>query len=460
MREGFPLTANVSYGEVYTVSIHEDMAVEDGKQRTKAIRIHTEGGKKISVKGFNDDRGTSDAFLALPCDAMRNEIFTRFEYFVVAADQNPDENDRPKFSLALIIPCDDDTTITVYPSQLITLSGEGLPTRPTEIQVGPTDQSRTPHSSTFGANAGQTILLSHPNDLSGTIVRSNKPLVVLSGHECGEIPLDVTACDHIVEQMPPGLAFGNTFFLVPLAERVSGDMFRVGTLRDGTKVTVNCVTSPTDVPKTLPLEHNGVINRGEYVTFMTPGNTENKLNWKPSHCCLDATEPVVVAQYSTGYSLDAGVVGKEHAENGDPFMSIVPPVAQYLNNYTMTSLTGLSGLFPFRYISLSIAAASFNNSASDQDKIKINGTTVRTLDGWIPLNCSNNELCGYSAQVEVPEGVIRVYHDDPNVKLGVSYYAYQQQNSYGMPLGYGLRPISGNNSLRMQKACESAIFCT
>lgn len=445
MREGFPLTASVSYGQVVTVTLHEGIAVVNGFQRTKGIRVRTEGGKKITVQGFNDNSRTSDGFVALPCDAVRNEIFTRFEYFVVAADQDSDDNDPEKSSLALIIPCDDGTTVRVYPSQLITFNRyEDLPSPPSEFQAGPSSQFGIPSSSSFEANAGQTILIEHPDDLSGTIIRSNKPIVVLSGHECGEIPQGVTACDHMVEQMPPGLAFGNTFFLVPIAGRVSGDMFRVGTLTDGTQVTVTCVTSSTDVPTKLALERNGAINRGEYVTFLTPRNTENQLNWKPSHCCLDATEPVIVAQYSTGYSLDSSLVGKQNIEIGDPFMSIVPPVTQFLNNYTMKSLTGVAGSFPYRYISLSIAAAFFNNSVSDQEKVKLNDVAVTTLDGWIPLNCSNNQLCGYSAQVEVPEGVIRVYHDDPNVGLGLSYYAYQLQNSYGVQQGYELTPISGN----------------
>ena len=444
MREGFPLISNVSYGEVVTVTFHERIAVENsngGIERSKAIHVRTEDGKRVTVQGFNDKVRTSDGFIAFPCDGMRNEVFTHYEYFVLAADQNPSVDDPPKNSLALIIPCDDNTQITVQPSQLVTFTGlEDLRGRPSALQAGPGALAST---TTFTADAGQTVLISHPDDLSGTIVQSNSPIVLLSGHECGEVPLDTTACDHMVDQMPPGFALGTTFFLVPLAARVSGDLFRVGTLTDGTQVKVTCVTASNDVPLDFPLDKDGLINRGEYITFMTPGNTESQRDYKPSYCCLDSTVPVIVAQYSTGYSYDSSSGEKQNAELGDPFMTILPPVTQYLNNYTMTSLVGVSGPFPFRYVGLSIAASFFDNSDRAQARVKLNDDAVTTLDGWIPMYCSNKEVCGYGAQVEVPRGEIRVYHEDSDVGLGISYYAYQQQNSYGMPQGYELTPISG-----------------
>ena len=325
LREGFPLTTTVSYGEVVIVSVHPDVAMSrqaaasNRLERLKAIRVQTEGGKKVSVQGFNDDVRTSDGFVALPCDAMRNDVFTRYEYLAISAEQNPAADDPSRSSQIVVVPCDDVTRVRVEPTQLVTLNGlTDLPVPPSRIQAGPRGSAS---SLTFTANAGQTILISHNDDLSGTIIRGDKPLVVLSGHECAEVPLDISACDHLVEQMPPGHAFGYTFFLVPLAARVSGDMFRVGTLTDGTQVTVTCVTSPQDVPETIPLDGDGAIDRGGYVTFWTPGNKDNEQNWKPSYCCVDSTNPVIVAQYSAAYSYDQSYIGKPNSELGDPFMT-------------------------------------------------------------------------------------------------------------------------------------------
>ena len=347
-------------------------------------------------------------------------------------------------SQIVVVPCDDVTQVGMEPTQLVTLNGlTDLPVPPNKIQAGP---GGSPSSLTLTANAGQTILINHNDDLSGTIIRRNKPLVVFSGHGCAEVPLDISACDNLVEQMPPGHAFGYTFFLVPLAARVSGDMFRVGTLMDGMQVTVTCVTSPQDVPKTIPLDGDGAIDRGGYHTFWTPGNEDNEQNWKPSYCCVDSANPVIVAQYSATYSYDQSYIGKPNSELGDPFMTLIliPPVTQFLNNYTMRSLSGASGDFPFQYINLAISSTFFDNSTATQNQVRINDTAVTPIDGWLHMYCSNNEICGYGAQVEVSSGTIHVYHERPEVGLGVHYYAYQQQNSYAVPAGYELTPMSGS----------------
>ena len=136
----------------------------------------------------------------------------------------------------------------------------------------------------------------------------------------------------------------------------------------------------------------------------TPSNTANVASYKQSYCCLDSTKPVVVAQYSIGYSSDANLVGKPATEVGDPFMTIIPPVNQYINNYTVTSLEGAAGPFAYWYINLAIAAQFFDNTANSRQQSMVNGTVASPIDGYIPFYCSNNEICGYGAQVEVNRG--------------------------------------------------------
>ena len=446
MRAGFPLTTTVSYGEVKIVQLPVNIAPvgtaagTNNIDRTKAVRILTQGGKKVSVQGFNDDFRTTDGFTAYSCDGMRTPQFNRYEYVILSADQTRSPGSRVRRSTFLIIPCDDGTSMTIEPTQGITLSGlSDLPRPPPVLNVRP------PMTTTFTANAGQTILFTLTDDLSGTVIRSSKPLALFSGHECGNVPVGSTACDHLVEQMPPGLTFGNTVFVVPFAGRVSGDMIRVATLTDGTQVSVTCVTSAQDTPQALaPVSGDNLIDRGEYLSFMTPGNQANRPNYKPSYCCIDANKPILVVQYGTGYTTDAGLFGKTTAtESGDPFMSIVPPVTQYMNNYTLTSIRGSAGSFADRFVNLAIAAEFFDNSPAARARIKLNGTAASPIDGYIPFYCSNNEICGYGAQVSVPAGVVNIYHEVSSYGLMAGYYAYQQQNSFGFPQGFELSPISG-----------------
>ena len=446
MREGFPLTSTVSYGEVKIIDFPGNIAPTstaagvNGLERSKGIRIHTEDEKRVSVQGFNDDFRTSDGFAAFSCDGMRTPLFNRYEYVILSANQRRSLDSLPRKSLMLIVPCEDRTILSIEPSQSLTLSELG------DLQSPPPVPFIQPSmTTTFRANAGQTLLFTHTNDLSGTIIRASKPISVFSGHECGNIPIDRTACDHMVEQMPPGLTLGRVYFVVPFAGRVSGDLIRVATLMDGTQVTVTCTTSLEDTPEVLePVEGDSIINRGEVLDFMTPGNQANRPDYQQSYCCIDSNEPVLVVQYGTGYTTDSGLLGKStSAEAGDPFMSVVPPVTQYMNNYTLSSVEGVAGPFPFRFINIAIAAELFDNSAAARRQIKMNGSTVTPIDGYIPFYCSNNGICGYGAQVEVPSGVVTVYHERSSYAIMVSNYAYQQQNSYGFPQGFELTPISG-----------------
>ena len=80
------------------------------------------------------------------------------------------------------------------------------------------------------------------------------PLAVFTGHQCGQFPTNVTACDILVEQIPPHVTYGQTFFALPLAVRRSGELYRVGSILDDNDVTVTCTKLKLDgTPETRTL---------------------------------------------------------------------------------------------------------------------------------------------------------------------------------------------------------------
>ena len=174
---------------------------------------------------------------------------------------------------------------------------------------------------------------------------------------------------------------------------------------------------------------------------MTPARNSSEAEYRPSYCCLESTEAVIVAQYSTGYSNDVYLFGKGAPEIGDPFMSLVPPINQLMNNYTVRSVQGnrRASPFPFRYINIAITRKFFKDT-----HIRINDSVAIPIDGYTPIYCSNNEVCGYGAQVEIPTpGTTTIYHEEPHAGLYASYYIYQQHNSNAFPLGFELEPLGG-----------------
>ena len=171
---------------------------------------------------------------------------------------------------------------------------------------------------------------------------------------------------------------------------------------------------------------------------MTPGRNSSEAEYRPSYCCLESTEAVIVAQYSTGYSNDVYLFGKGAPEIGDPFMSLVPPINQLMNNYTVRSVQGnrRASPFPFRYINIAI----IDNSSKTPTYVSMTLLPYQSMG--IPLFIA--QVCGYGAQVEIPTpGTTTIYHEEPDAGLYASYYAYRQHNSNAFPLGFELEPLGG-----------------
>ena len=431
-----------SYGTSTSVTFPADSVyVTNERQRDRYILVQAEEGKTISVYGVNDEYRSTDGFVALPCDGMSvGTPFKRYEYSIVSAKLEATVDNPQTFSEFLVIPCEDDTRVEIIPSQLVTVNANDFGT----TQFGPNAHSKSGVWERLGQypSAGSTLLVTNSVDLTGTIVRSSKPIVVFSGHQCAQVPTGQTACDHLVEQIPPHTTWGYTFLLNPLAARESGDIYRVATVYDDTEVTVTCVDEGGTNAQTEVL---GTLNRAqtnnwlEYVT-QDPNRPPCITPFIRKFCSLQATNPVLVAQYSQGYRVDTQCTRESVAsELGDPFMSIIPPIVQYLNDYTITAITGEAGSFPTRYVSISVYKTFFQPSRILMDGVPVEPDSSK----WNRIYCSEREVCGYGIYKEISLGDHTIHHESENAAISVETYGYQQQNSYGFPAGMELEPLSG-----------------
>src|SRR5690606_31407192 len=109
---------------------------------------------------------------------------------------------------------------------------------------------------TVTLDALQTLLLVAPSkaddvfeDLSGSQVLSSKPIAVYAGHVCAAYGTNASACNHLVEQMPPVSSFGTHFVTAPFRTfdgrgpggptAQYGDFVRVMAGQDETEVQVD-----------------------------------------------------------------------------------------------------------------------------------------------------------------------------------------------------------------------------
>ena len=423
----------VSYGDYVKVPFSADSVyITDSTQRDRAIRVQAEGEKTISVYGVNDDFHSIDGFLALSCDGMTVNDFNRYDYVILSAQSQ--ETNPKTVSEFVIIPCEDNTRIDITPSQLVTLGLTDFNT----VSFGPSNfirSGRWESRSKERPKAGATLLITHDSDLTGTRIRGTRPLVILSGHQCGEVPAGEVACGHIVEQLPPHTAWGDTFFLSPLSSRKSGDLYHIATVYDNTEVNVTCVDGDGSNEETTFIGTLNQTQRQNFAEYLTHEEDEICTElFQYRYCCLEASNPVVVAQYSQSHSVD-----EECESKGAPFMVIVPPIVQYRNNYTISNLAGQDGNSLDRYIGISVNVSFFQ-----PDRIIINGSMVEEdASKWNRFYCSGGVLCGYGITIRIGSGTYLIYHENENAALNVQHYGFQQGTSYGFPGGMQLQPISG-----------------
>ena len=234
-------------------------------------------------------------------------------------------------------------------------------------------------------------------DLTGTHIRSTRPLIVFAGHEEAVIGEgdDVCCADHLEQQLFPVTAWRNRYLAVHSPPRGDEpDNWRVIASEDGTRIT----TTPS-----VPGLDGVTLNAGEWVEA-----------WSVASFELNATGPVMMGQFIVSQQ-------DERITNtvGDPAFVLAVPTEQFRTDYTV--------LTPDRYARDYIVV------------IRPAGAPIE-LDG-VALQASEFTAFGaleYEyAYIEVEPGQHELIApgDHP---FGVTMWGYDAAVSYGYPGGLNL----------------------
>ena len=411
-------THMVRSGASVSTSI-ERFKVQSTTDRSKGIRIKAEQTKFISLFALNEELHSVDGFTALPCTPFSS--ISSYEYIAVSVRRSTVVSDTSADSAFLIVACSNETTVTITPTQSVahpSISGRVL-------SAG--------ESVEITLNERETLYVQNREDLTGSKVQSTAPISFFSGHECGNVPENVTECDHLVEQIPPTATWGRQFLVAPTATRTGYDIIRMVASEEDTLITVSCIDS-----NTVSETHN--------VSFMSSGNYSDFQLSSDQYCSVDADKPVLVVQFTPGRSAD-------NAENGDPFMVLVPAFTQYLDNTTFSTVHGL-GLFFENYINVysPVGQSEFNPST-----IILDGAPLAT-DSWVNIPCSDGSTCGHAVQVAINEGVHSIWNSNPRSPLGVTIYGLSYLETYAYVGGLKLSLTDGKHSLCMCTICMLNLF--
>ena len=319
----------------------------------------------ITVYGLNQQYSTTDAFLALPVDILGLEY--------MAMSYPATYGIYP--SQVAVVGAYDNTQVTIVPSAAAIGRPAGVPFTVT------LNRSDTYHLAGNGTA-----------DLTGSIITATAPVAVMSGVSCANVPIGYWWCDHLVEMMPPAATWGKSFLTVPLATRLKGDVFRILAAQDNTTVYINGTLTAT-------------LGRGKFVEKILTARSR-----------IEASAPVLVAQYSVGQQFDNVV--------SDPFMMLIPPTEQFLTHYTFsTPATGFTKNF------VNIVAPSTAFSALVLDGAPVDAAL------FSPIGTS-----GFSgAQVPISLGSHTIAG---SVGFGIYVYGFSDYESYGYPGGMAFQFIN------------------
>jgi IgGFc binding protein len=217
----------------------------------------------------------------------------------------------PHWPAAQIVASEDDTDVTIVPTADIQ-NGKGVRGAPKSVPA------------TYHLNRGQHLQLVQFEELSGSIVTSNKPASVFGGHNSALVPTPMQAAgDAMSQQIPPFEQWGSEHVGVGYRPRRGNEgesmPYRIVAARDGTRLEYDPAV-PAGAPTTM--------SAGEVATFYAGVGEAFVVRTQ------DAEHPIYLAACMVGGGDQFGADATGFAGMGDPEFVNVIPTAQYRNSYS------------------------------------------------------------------------------------------------------------------------------
>ena len=309
----FTIVPGATFKHVLSVANNNPYAAS-GSGNAQSKGIHVTSDVDISVYAFNRRRFSADASVILPTNSLGNKYYASGYYETYTDRYYPGY-----YSELLVVATTDDTEIEITPS-VDTENG---------FDAGQT------YSVTL--NAGDIYQLQAVYDLTGTLITAStnandcKNFAVFSGHQFTRVNggqncdysttnnngaitnySDGFAADHLYEQMYPVNTWGKDYIALPFFGR-TGYVLQITAAEDATKIEINGLTVTLNAGRKIRGARSGITN-------------------------IKSDKPIQVAQISQSMSCDFPIGTVDLRGPGDPFMIMLSPNEQFLNEVTFNAL--------------------------------------------------------------------------------------------------------------------------
>ncbi len=415
-KKAFLIYLSLPANTIYRMKL--DYEVQDTVSEVPmSLGIEINSDVPVSVNLFSSRPKTSDSYTAIPVDQWGTEYvamsFPNDQYTILNSEPRPSE--------FMVIAAYDGTVIEFQPRSVTKL---GKQTYNTYTQILNKGECYLVQS--FDAGMGQA-------DLTGTIVRGNKPFGFISGHVRTAVPQFMpryqNSKDHLIEMLMPVKSWGRRFvstpFLKPGVDNLGrvvnplGDLFRVTSIYDSTIVTIETDSFRKDYYLNSP---------GDFVTI--PNIVEPAL-WI-------SNRPVQIGQYmarAKDQSQDHGYY--------DPFLVMLPPVELFTQNIFFAVpgdiLPKEEIYYPDQFLVHNITLLIHERAIAS---LRLDEKPVKDTPGIIFKQILNTPY--YWTIISLDTGNHRITSAKSGF-VGLSY-GYGKRDSYGMVLGSELKnPYENDN---------------
>ena len=384
-KTGYSYIASTSASSPATVTIPTSFQVRDSGYEYRNLGLHITSlpTNPITVLVIGYIEHTTMTYVAHP---YLEQLTTAYTYYGVSADTHDT-------SQVLLISCRDYTTVTITPTQYVSLpqNPQLFDSRYLDISAG--------DSHTVTLHEMQSLLINSDYDLTGTKIVSNHPLTVISGHDCANIPTEYGDCDAISTQIPPTVNWGNSFLLPPLTSRANGQRYKIIASESNTIAEIKC---GTNLKKIIVLSNDGDIHQ-----FDTNSN---------EYCTVLTSNPSYVAEYG---------FGRDYLSDGygGPLLMTIPPLDQYIHNVTFSSIATM----PKNYFTILVPNDQYFNQT-----YLYNGFTLTPT--WTTIYYPNGSIAGYGYSTQFGGGVT-VSHSNVHGQIAVIVYGFMLHGGYGYIAG-------------------------
>ena len=337
------------------------------------------------------------SYPVLPCHEYPG--VSQYEYYTVSTSSYRNTS----LSEALLVGCSNNTDITIVPSVDLFLPLDAQVHDSVDILV------TKGRSHTITLHEGQTLLLGKGNgsDISGTHIISNKPLTVITGHECGGTPemIERSMCHRLQLQVPPTITWGKSFILTNFIDyyyrSLLSSYVKVVTSQANTTVTVHC-------DRTTNITRYSVGTVGTYHYNIT------------DYCFIEADKPIFVVQFPHSYYYYTSIV-------------LIASMEQYLQAIEFDLYNPY--YHDYSKLVITTSVAGFSPTA-----ILYNGQA--TLN-WTAICDSSRNIVAYGTEIDINRYFSNhsVIHIGRNGKLSVQAQSYYYRYYYiGHPVVVSLQP--------------------